>query len=793
MGKSTSCFKIIACGGDSREKDDIDNDIPESKRLNDKQGWSFRKRSSRQRVLSNTVIAEIASPGNKESFDTANINFQPPTNGSIIEKDPVLQCASEKPQLQSTENLKESEVVDVIQKESKVDVDIEERSVIIIQTVVRGWLARGELLKLKNVVKLQAAIRGRLVRKHAVETLRCIQAIIKFQALVRARFTHLALEQSNSEEQDVDSNRYKALEKEKLRKSSETYVSIEKLLGNSFVRQLLESTSTTGPINISYQHSKSETTWKWLERWTSFSSVDVLEMREAEFMTGEQGKEKKKTLCASEVSAGIDSNVFCKSAVSRTCVGESVVHSESEDNLITYDMDSAEFQPCQLTSSKTEGLEQAWVEEDTDVWNVKETLMEANSPLDQRMQLVADSQLQYNTHTEKLGTEIQQNKTSTGMFSSNQPEVKEKKTIFGSRRASNPAFIAAQSKFQELSSMESSGRSISSSYQETGAESRIGAMSSASGTALRTEELSTTEDFITNGSRTVRIGGSDCGTELSITSTLDSPDLSEAGALEYEHETNVTEICVHDRSSNKSTEIDVGSAPSSLVSNLYQPLLASPEKSSVVSGEFINKITVKSTQNELKPDVNASDLQRKQDAETGNYRLSPSASPRSHVTHLESQGTPPSQISIKSNKRKTDASRSNHKRKSLTASKKSPSNLHRNVDSPNHLEPFPKDEKIEKRRNSFGSARSDHLEEESRESSCNQSLPHFMRATESARAKVHLNNSPRSSPDVQDAEIYIKKRHSLPGANGRQGSPRIQRSTSQAQKNGKGNERKWQR
>lgn len=27
MGKSTSCFKIIACGGDSREKDDID--IPE--------------------------------------------------------------------------------------------------------------------------------------------------------------------------------------------------------------------------------------------------------------------------------------------------------------------------------------------------------------------------------------------------------------------------------------------------------------------------------------------------------------------------------------------------------------------------------------------------------------------------------------------------------------------------------------------------------------------------------------------------------------------------------------------
>ena len=64
-------------------------------------------------------------------------------------------------------------------------------------------------MKLKNVVKLQAAIRGHLVRKHAVETLRCIQAIIKLQALVRARCAHLALERSNSEE--LDSNSYKTL------------------------------------------------------------------------------------------------------------------------------------------------------------------------------------------------------------------------------------------------------------------------------------------------------------------------------------------------------------------------------------------------------------------------------------------------------------------------------------------------------------------------------------------------------------------------------------------------------
>lgn len=39
MGKSTSCFKIIACGGDSREKDD--NDIAEVLALTSEFCFSF--------------------------------------------------------------------------------------------------------------------------------------------------------------------------------------------------------------------------------------------------------------------------------------------------------------------------------------------------------------------------------------------------------------------------------------------------------------------------------------------------------------------------------------------------------------------------------------------------------------------------------------------------------------------------------------------------------------------------------------------------------------------------------
>lgn len=46
--------------------------------------------------------------------------------------------------------------------------------------------AREELLDQKDLVKLQAVIRGHLVRKQASESLQCLLAIIKIQGLIRA-------------------------------------------------------------------------------------------------------------------------------------------------------------------------------------------------------------------------------------------------------------------------------------------------------------------------------------------------------------------------------------------------------------------------------------------------------------------------------------------------------------------------------------------------------------------------------------------------------------------------------
>ncbi|CAA0827030.1 IQ-domain 8, partial [Striga hermonthica] len=47
--------------------------------------------------------------------------------------------------------------------------------------------ARRALRALKALVRLQAIVRGRLVRKQAAVTLRCMQALVRAQARVRAQ------------------------------------------------------------------------------------------------------------------------------------------------------------------------------------------------------------------------------------------------------------------------------------------------------------------------------------------------------------------------------------------------------------------------------------------------------------------------------------------------------------------------------------------------------------------------------------------------------------------------------
>ncbi|KAF9618901.1 hypothetical protein IFM89_002896 [Coptis chinensis] len=770
---SSSCFKMMSCsGGDSIDNNNDDDDIErsEGKGSIDKRGWSFRKKSTRHRVLSNTVTSEIPSSGNKENLESTSNEFHAQTECSVAEKVSVSQWTEEIPPLSTTVNSKFSDLLiakesvgktdplvstqtaektgSLITKEnmSEISHNLDESSATVVQAAIRAYLAQRALLKLKNIVKLQAAFRGHLERRQAVGALRCVQAIVKMQVLVRARRARVSLQGSTTEEKiDV------ALGKEQSgSKANISCSSTEKLLSNGFARQ-----------RDGHRHKSPRVAQGFQKEEEKISSPFEAE-----------------TEVPAEAAFGI---VDLKQNVTKAAPSL-----ESEENMISYDDDNFKFQAShQSSSSQIDAMHKPSV---GDV-DFKKTQNVSPTVDTSRMEMQLEATSQTSPKNSEAGSE--QPRRSVKRVATEQPETEGKKFGFGSRKACNPAFAAVQSKFEELSSSATAGRSNNSS-QVVGIESKLDSVASTADSGTWKKEISPVENSVSHEPR-FHIGGSDCDTELSITSTLDSPDRSEV--VGYEPETVVAENIgsePHKTTDNGAIlkSIDVEANNSSLTSESNSSYIM-PEQ---VKREDANSESVEvavpliSAPLEQKPERSASDMQIQMEIASDQlaYKSSPEGSPRSHITIQDLNGTPSSQVSVRAKRNKVDKSGSSQSRKSLSAGKKSPSNPNHDSGARSSTEQLPRDSKNGKRRNSFGSTKPEHVDQDQRDNS-SSSLPSYMQATESAKAKALANSSPRSSPDVQDKDIYIKKRHSLPGANGKQLSPRIQRSMSQAQQGPKGN------
>ncbi|KAI9175086.1 hypothetical protein LWI28_027075 [Acer negundo] len=135
------------------------------------------------------------------------------------------------------------------------------------QAAFRGYLARRAFRALKGIIRLQALIRGHLVRRQAGATLFSMLGIVKLQALVRG----IMVRQS-----DIGFEVRKKCNIEKLlvNKPADSVglnlsLQLTKMTGNAFVRKLLASSPTMMPLHLQYDSEEPNSVSNWLKRWSA--------------------------------------------------------------------------------------------------------------------------------------------------------------------------------------------------------------------------------------------------------------------------------------------------------------------------------------------------------------------------------------------------------------------------------------------------------------------------------------------------------------------------------------------
>ncbi|XP_010557836.1 PREDICTED: protein IQ-DOMAIN 14-like isoform X2 [Tarenaya hassleriana] len=181
---------------------------------------------------------------------------------------------------------------------------IEELAAIRIQTAFRGYLARKALRALKGIVKLQAYIRGRAVRRQAMTTLKCLQSVVNIQSQVCAKRTQIpgsALKHYEESKEfqmfkdkiiKVDTDSQKRWDDSLMTKEvAETLVMSKKEA--ALRRERIREYAVTHRKSAESYQKRHNTRWKyWLDQWVDTQLTKSKELEDLDFSSNTKPKDE---------------------------------------------------------------------------------------------------------------------------------------------------------------------------------------------------------------------------------------------------------------------------------------------------------------------------------------------------------------------------------------------------------------------------------------------------------------------------------------------------------------------
>ncbi|MCL7030569.1 hypothetical protein MKW94_023909 [Papaver nudicaule] len=252
MGKSPGKWLKTVLLGKKSSRSSVSKGRDGSKAGNVKETRITATVPSADLVVSPPIVSQPASDTNHNQGGNSELD-----KGTT----PTLQCNEAVSLPQDIENQEQA-----LSSQGGLDVTKQYKSATKVQAAFRGYLARRAFRALRGIIRLQALVRGHLVRRQARATLRCMQGIVKLQALVRGQKVKLS---DGRIEVSKKSSLRKPLD---VKRSDSTGLSAsmrrEKTRANAFVTKYLGSSSKAMHLQLQYGPDEPNSAWAWLERWT---------------------------------------------------------------------------------------------------------------------------------------------------------------------------------------------------------------------------------------------------------------------------------------------------------------------------------------------------------------------------------------------------------------------------------------------------------------------------------------------------------------------------------------------